>query len=369
MSKVKIETLTGIHIGSGVVYQKGSDFVRGKTADNEDIIVIVDPKKVMHLIGEEHIDAWVNAIQRGRPTDEVVKQYAPSAKVTNYALREISLWSREITPTLKEFIHDGRGKPYIPGSSIKGAIRTAVLACESINVNDKENKLLDRRGNLSAKAIESNVFGYDPNHDIMRFLQIGDAVFGKEYEAAVRMVNINERERHSYWDESKPQLIEILVPEDEATFDLKINKSQYELAKDSLGVQMPECMISVENLFNTINHHTLQLLKSEVTYWEERANDENADKVEEYLRKLSIILSAAEECGKKGKSCVLRIGHGSGWRFITGAWSETLSNFKTVVVPKARPRNSQYVQFDFPKTRRVDDECELLGFVKLTLME
>lgn len=369
MSKVRIKTLTGVHIGSGVTYQEGSDFVRGVADDGSDVIVLVDPRKVMHLIGEEHIDAWVNAIQNGRTTDEIVKQYAPSAKATDYAVREISMWSEESTPTLKEFIHDGRGKPYIPGSSIKGAIRTAVLACESINVNDKENKIFDSRNNLSAKTIESRVFGHDPNHDIMRFLMVGDAVFGKEYEAAVRMVNLNERELQSYWDESKPQLIEILVPEDDATFEMKINRSQYELAKDTLRVPIPECMTSLETLFNTINHHTLQLLKSEVTYWKERTDDENAERVDDYLEKLNDILSAAEDCREEGKSCVLRIGHGSGWRFITGAWAETLTNFKTVVVPQARPRNSLYEQFDFPKTRRVDDECELLGFVKLNLIE
>jgi CRISPR type III-A-associated RAMP protein Csm5 len=368
MSKVKIETLTGIHIGSGVTYQEGSDFVRGITEDNEDIIVIVDPRKVMNLIGEENIETWVNAIQRGRPTDEIVKQYAPSAKVTDYAMREISMWSEKSTPTLKEFIHDGRGKPYIPGSSIKGAIRTAILAHESGKVYNKENKLFDRRNNISAKNIESEVFGNDPNHDIMRFLQVGDAVFGKEYEAAVRMVNLNERERLSYWDESKPQLIEILVPEDNATFELRINNSQYEIAKN-MGIQMPECMNSLDFLFKAINQHTLHLLNSEVAYWEERADAENADRVDVYLGKLKVLKLTAEGCGKEGKSCVLRIGHGSGWRFITGAWAETLANFKTDVIPKARPRNKQYAQFEFPKTRRVDDECELLGFVKLMLLE
>lgn len=69
---------------------------------------------------------------------------------------------------------------------------------------------------------------------------------------------------------------------------------------------------------------------------------------------------------KDGKECVLRIGHGSGWRFITGAWSEKLNSFNPVVISAARPNNFRYNEYNFPKTRRVDEECELLGFVKLT---
>ena len=80
------------------------------------------------------------------------------------------------------------------------------------------------------------------------------------------------------------------------------------------------------------------------------------------------MLEQTQSCEAE-KECVLRIGHGSGWRFITGAWTENLDYFYSVVVPVSRPKNFKYEQFDFPKTRRVDDECELLGFVKLSIQE
>ena len=60
-----------------------------------------------------------------------------------------------------------------------------------------------------------------------------------------------------------------------------------------------------------------------------------------------------------GKSCILRVGHASGWRFITGAWTERLDNFNTDVVNATRPRNFRYQDYDFPKTRRVDEDSDV----------
>ena len=381
MSKIKITTLTSVHIGSGETLQYGSDFVRGKIGDDA-FLSVVDPKKVLDLIGNDHVQHWVAAIERREPTDKIVQQFAPNARLKDYSRRLISEWSAvKNTDTLKEHIHDGRGVPYIPGSSIKGAIRTAVLATLAENIQGVEKKIdktkyKDFKGNpipedkikykADAKNIESELFGSNPNEDVFRFLQVGDAYFGENYEVAIRMVNINERERQSFWDESKSQLIEAIPPEDVSEFQLKLNETGYNLSRDRVQM-IPDCMKSIPNLFETINNHTSGLLESEIEYWEDRKADDDANKVSLYIDKITKVLKQSESC-HKGKECVLRIGHGSGWRFITGAWTEYLENFYSVVVPVSRPKNDKYVKYDFPKTRRVDDECKLLGFVKLSII-
>ena len=218
---------------------------------------------------------------------------------------------------------------------------------------------------VSANEVEAWAFGKDPNNDVFRFLQVGDAIFGKEYEAATRLVNLNERERQSYWDESKPQLVEALVDGDTAQFELKICNDLKSI-QSSISSKMPSCMKDIETLFATINTHTLSLLEKEIDYWKERVGDDNAKNVKIYLEKLSELKSKAAECESKKGTCVIRLGHGSGWRFITGAWAEQLSNFN-LVIQHSRPRNKNYEEFDFPKSRRVDDECELLGFALLSV--
>ena len=369
MSNIKIETLTAVHIGSGETLQYGNDFVYGKSSeDNTDVFGIIDTRKVMQLIGEDNIDKWVTAIERKETTDKIVKVYAPKAKIEDYSKRTILAWvaPRE-TDTLKEHIHNGLGKPYIPGSSIKGGIRTAILSsiADTSDGDMLKSKITNGKNRVSAKGVETHFFGKDPNSDIFRFLQVGDAYFGNEYEIAIRMVNINEREKQSFWDESKPQLIEAICPGDKTSFQLKLNINLYECARKSVH-PLPECMRSVPNIFKTINKHTESLINTEIEYWKERAADDDSGQVDVYLEKLDEIKVAIEQC-ENGKSCVLRIGHGSGWRFITGAWSENLDDFYSTVVPASRPGNYNYTNYDFPKTRRVDDECELLGFVKLTV--
>lgn len=375
MSKIKIETLTAVHIGSGETLQYGTDFVTGETEDG-DVLSIIEPRKVLDLIGVDNVQQWVKAIERKEPTSQVVKRYVPNAKLEDYSNRIILEWSDvRDTDTLKEQIHNGQGRPYIPGSSIKGAIRTSILASLADTIQSKENKI-DKSGKdfkgffkqkADAKRIESELFGATPNNDIFRFLQVGDAYFGELREVAIRMVNINERERHSFWDTSKPQLIEAISPEDDSEFQLKLNISGYNFSRGKVN-QLPSCMSSEAELFRTINTHTQKLLCEELEYWEEREDKDESDKVTIYLEKVNDILSIARAC-KDGKECILRIGHGSGWCFITGAWAKSLKNFDSLVVPVSRPKNSNYEQYDFPKTRRVDDECELLGFVKLSIVE
>ena len=57
MSRVKVTTIRSVHIGNGNFLQNNSDFV----IDNDNIFII-NPKKVLDIIGVERLDAWVSAI-------------------------------------------------------------------------------------------------------------------------------------------------------------------------------------------------------------------------------------------------------------------------------------------------------------------
>jgi hypothetical protein len=52
---------------------------------------------------------------------------------------------------------------------------------------------------------------------------------------------------------------------------------------------------------------------------------------------------------------------------MTGAWTEKLNNFSDLVIPCSRPKNDEkYQEYDFPKSRRIDEDSDVFGFVKLT---
>lgn len=374
--KIKIDTLTPVHVGSGEMLYRNNDFCVGKDSEGYTVIGIADHHKILDMIGKEHLDNWVLAIERGESFEKVVKQYKPKAQLDEYTYRVIECEPNSCA-TLKELIHDGMGRPYIPGSSIKGAIRTAIFAT-LMNSEEHIDTLLLRQGKLtSAKELENQCFGII-NEDIFRFLLVGDAIFGDLNTAAYLMVNINERPSGNFWDVSKTQLIEAINFEDTSHFSLRFNKTGYALAKKNDAVHaLPPCMSTIEELFKTINAHTLELVKADIKYWEDRESMDSSEKVELYVNELYRLQRSINSCAE-GKSCVLRIGHGSGWNFITGGWARRSASFQDRVVPQARPQNFKYREFDFPKTRRIAIDsgsnlpksnatwCLPLGFVKLT---
>ena len=139
--------------------------------------------------------------------------------------------------------------------------------------------------------------------------------------------------------------------------------------REGLIHELPECISSIEKLFKTINRHTRLLLKGEMEYWNEISDDYNG--AESYIKYIKELVSKTYSV-QEGKECILRVGHASGWRFTTGAWTEALESFYDTVVPISRTNDKAYSKYDFPKSRRVyeieDDNVDVLGFVKLTLI-
>jgi len=366
MSTIKIETLTPVHVGSGNLLCHNTDFVQ-VTFSNEPQIIIISEEKIWTLLGKKHVDHWLDAIAKRENLKAFLKRFAPEAKSKDYAKRRIPLYGtlRE-NDTLKECMHNGMGLPYIPGSSIKGAIRTAIMSSFVSRISDKESKILvtdwKNKTTIEASVIEKELFGNDPNSNIFRFVHVGDAYFDKEAEISARLINLNIRQgKDSLQDDSKSQLVEAIGTDSKSEFRLKIAKAYYDFVKLNFSTIGHLPVASINDLFRMINEHTRQLVKDEISIWRD------VDKFggEDYIEEMKKILSVINDCSE-GEACVLRIGHASGWRFITGAWAEELRNFKDEVIPASRPRFRDYEEYIFPKTRRLDEDSYIFGFVKLS---
>ena len=379
MSKVKIETLTPVHIGSGNMLYNGMDYVL-----RDGNAYMLDNNRLLDVIGADKIDAWVAAIERGENISDFISRIGKNAHPRDYSRRSAVCYVTNCN-TIKECIHDGRGVAYIPGSSIKGAIRTAILATE-IKGNERElNEKIDFRGgrfnSQACNKVENTIFSKpapagvkgvtESNTSCMRFLQVGDAFFEGRCESILNAINLNIREnKDSLLDKKKSQAIETLDAGVETVFDLRLKTDALPL-KSSMVRPLPASMKSLPALFAAINNHTISLLKEELEYWKDIS--EEIGGAESYIEFIEDILREAEEIQRsKKEECILRVGHASGWRFTTGAWTEKLDCFDNKIVPMSRPNNSNYIQYDFPKSRRVYEieggEVDVLGFVKLTLI-
>lgn len=365
MSEIKLETLTSVHIGSGDFLNQGVDFV-----SRPDDIYVIDINKVFNLIGEKNVSSWVAMIDSRIPIEKIMEKFAPGTDIKDYSKYHIDNFaSITKTDTLKTIVRDGRGCPYIPGSSIKGAIRTSIL---SFLAAKEDSSYI----NNNYRKLEKELFGNNPNSDVFRFIRVSDAYFadnGSVIAIKLHSLNIRDSEDELH-DEKMNQLEEAIRQEEETTFSLNIDSKTYDFVKShwnendsrifgQLGSVLDN-LRDVPSLFKVINIQTKKLIESEIDLWKNCEKD-GAD---DYIINLKDLLETANNC-QDGKQCVLRIGHGSGWRFTTGAWTERLDDFDYQVVNNSRPKNREYYyEYPFPKTRRIEEDGDyLLGFIKLTL--
>lgn len=361
---ITIETVTPIHVGSGEFLSHDSDYVVQRE-EEDDYIYIVDPRKMIDVIGVENVDKWVSNIEMQRSTIDFVNSIAHKHP-KEYSKRSLlSYVTTYKSGTLKECLHDGRGLPYIPGSSIKGAIRTAILSSlSSSNLANLESILhVERNAKKWNSGVEKKVFGTLANKDFMRFIRIGDAYFNPNSEIASLGILLNHREREDLQDKSKNQIIESISTGEKSSFQMKIaqNYNEWCHSKDKEIRLLPNDLSTIEGLMSMINQHTKHLIEEEIAMWSDLSDEYSGAEV--FIEGLESVLHEVNSCSEK--SCVLRLGYGSGWRFITGAWSEKLSCFDSKVVENARFHANRYTEYEFPKSRRIDEDSDCWGFVKL----
>ena len=373
--KVKIETLSSVHVGSGETLMNNCDYIV-----EGDSVYIISPEKLGQLIGTDQftIDKWVAAIN-DNSFDNFLATHTQGAGKDRFSSRVLANWATgefKKDSTLSTCIHDGRGLPYIPGSTIKGAIRTAITASLMKSIVDAEPNLPFEKSKSKLNRLFNKDEKLNPQYDIFRFLLISDAYFEIGSEAAVKLVLLNQREKDELIDKNKaPQIVEVIDKEFDSIFTITIDKEKYDIVahhcknetKPNKIATWPNEMSSVDSLFKCINAQTKRRVDSEISYWEDYITESGKNGADDYIANLKSIKARVNSC-REGKECVLRIGQGIGWRFITGAWAENLENFEDYI-PKIRPKNDKYSQYDFPKSRRIDDESYLLGFVKLTLVD
>jgi len=388
MDNIKITTLTPTRIGSGEVYQQNFEFV--KSLENDDKLVLINQEKVLDVIGFENVHHWTSAIENGEALTAYLHTRNKALKSNDIAARFIQI-QNENNPTRKP-IKDvlaqlmSGNSPLLPGSSLKGSIRTALLNFYVMNDGDwfYENRknLLSRRGRFDDGMIMKKHFGNDPNHEITRLLRVGDSRFETETVCSqARSVNLKND-----WgmDGDLDQYIEYIPPE--RTTSCRISFNEF-LDKQAKKVTLKRRVFGRErkvehyklyskyntddlrlpNLFDIINQHTAILLDDELKFWENQRRI--PDEIDNYCEIMNDLLTQVDQLIEEEakNTCILRVGWGTGFLNMTGGWQEkklTNQDYENLL-KEIRPRISQRTMM--PKTRRMLYDGTPLGFVKLTL--
>ncbi len=359
--KIKLQTLTPIHIGSGEVLKENFDYIKIKDGDCF-YLTIINHKSVANILQQKDkflFNKYISCLQSGESIKDFIKTHLKNYNIEKYIKRYIYFdeKQKDIAKDLREQMYDGFGNPYIPGSSIKGAIRTVILSYllkEDNKFNSKPDTLFKKEHKERNKKLEYN---------LMHSLQVSDAYFEQGSTDALNMINLNIRNQNSFHDTKAKQLVEAITVGEESSFVMSINNVKY----------FPFPIESIKELFALINQHTKRILKNEIDFWENYLDEDKI--VQDYSDTCKNILAKFKSIDEN--SCILRVGHANGWKFITGDWAMDLLHSQQErneeIIDKARYKNQQkYENYPFPKSRRINitnDKVNLLGFVKLTIEE
>lgn len=360
-----IETLTPLHVGTGVEWQPKFEYLYFKEAG---VVAILDPEKVLRILGEDNLHQWISCIEQQESLLSLLKRRKPDLAPEDIAALLIRS-SGTLDKAVKSLIRsEAMGAPLLPGSSLKGAIRTAVFAYLLLN----NHKLAKRQENLGRKTrrgiqwnddtLEKKFFGTNPNKDIFRIFRPSDAHFSVQTQTCI-VKSVNKYGDEFRIKESLTQIVEAIPPGATASLRILIDKLVLELKKGrNLFNDNIKIVSDGKKLFSTVNQHTLRLVEDEIEYWVESAD--NPECIGSYVDEMIEIRNEIKSCSET--ECVLRVGWGSGFRFMTGDWHGEMNDSDyDLLVKSLRPRHP--VDLIFPKTMRIVDGGTPLGFVKLSL--
>ncbi len=342
--QVKIEALTSVHTGSGDKKILGIDFLY-----DENYIYFLDIEKIGKALNiadhPEYAQRWAASIVQGKQKEYLrgsgVDYKRLSRRIPNY-VDEFS----DQAPSISTQMRDARGLPYIPGTSLKGAIRTVIFA--AMASADRDYPGILHKSKREVDQWHRNFFG-GIGSDPFRHLHVGDAFFGLQDVGAINTVQIKKSKKNPRIAEidTIKQYIEVLFEHSSSEFTLRLAADRF---NQSLRGRQP-LFSDLNSLLTLINGHTKRLIESELKIWS------NVQEAESMCETLKGIKEEINSC--KSGECVLRLGNASGKRFITGGVLEA-SNGGMLAIPKTR-RIEQATDDD-------GEYINLLGFVKLSVI-
>lgn len=338
--RVRATTLTPLHIGSGrdLLHEYDYAIHQGRTwRINEDTLLESQDIDDPHLADQL---ANTPPAQLLRPAD-----FKPDSKLFRYIIRGTPR-SKSSGAQVRELLKDPYDRPYLPGSSLKGALRTALgwIRWDQKKLRPDPARL-GRRPKFAARWYEEELFaihgGKAPNYDLLRALQVSDsAPVGPD---SLLLVNARVLSRSGKLgspielEAVKPGVtFELTIKVDEALFSDWAQRHRLKLQGAALLHQLPKA----------VRIYTGERLKAERAWFEAIQNGKD---LAAYYRELLRSLAAAQ---KAGNACLIQVGWGGGWESKTfGSRLQEDPQFMTRLIGRLR-RGRAKPDTPFPSSRR-----------------
>ncbi|MEM3092363.1 MAG: type III-A CRISPR-associated RAMP protein Csm5 [Candidatus Nitrosocaldus sp.] len=308
--RLLLEAISPITIGSGEILDKKLDAI-----ENNGVVYIVDINKLIKIASERNklhvLDNFTNiqsVLQMLEVTDmELVARYKMFGSIVN---KSSNVNVNRINTIIK--LVDNR--PYIPGSEIKGSIRTAILYyhCkkdpntlrEALN---KLNKFTKINRKTAARELEDKVFrasSRDMHYDMLRYLLFSDTcpLDGYIHLGEILLISTKQRPRPL-------SLVEYINPG--SRFN---GRMDLRMIHDGKSIDKSTSQPSLRFILDACNEFSHAIVKYEMnkinglkqnTRYSEMTSI--YDQLTNFYKELDSMLSS-----KKDDSAIIRLGYGEG---------------------------------------------------------
>jgi CRISPR-associated protein Csm5 len=358
----EIQILTPVHIGNGEKFINNFDFLcegnKGRVFDHKRLFAIVEQ------LGGNDITSFTAAIEDG--------QLANWLRNNNVNINEAVVhsfnWPGHNAPRdINRQIRDGLGHPIIPGSSLKGVFRTAILA--QLVDNDQTNPVykvlenLKKQKDVNLKFADStlcsNLLGKNANVNLMRSLTVADFTF-TPLDVQIQAANVTRltcdtsfvRKHWNIWMEKLNR---------GATATGQISFDDFLIAqangKESFNFKAD---LTLTWLIEALRKRTDNTIDSELNFLRNK-NGDSIDDMRIFYTKLK-----QDHQGLQDNEAIVQFAWGSGWKGMTGEL--IVPELLTYEVREKLRLAPKYLQFPFPKSRRVavtGDAALPMGWIRL----
>lgn len=362
--KCTLKAITPLHVGNGKEYGP-ADYYQSKTKKGQLLLARADISRLFSSLSEEEKDEFIEhlsdpSFQLEDYLKNILGRTPP--KIRSYLCLLLSPRPSSVQEHIKTM-----NKAYIPGSSIKGSIRTAIL--HGLLRSEDIDKVYDlippgrNRKFWPAQDFHNQFFaGYknDPKYSIMKFLQISDTgtVPNTSIFSSVSLkVGQGSNEWYSRNGRTVISYLETIGVGRKLEFD--INSHYNSRVHGSLGLEDKKELLDVDNLKKYLFEFSQDYIDHEINF---------AQKYQvAYLEKFYLQLEKLNE----KDSPLMRIGFGSG--FLSTTIGLRLKNERKRAFEMIMQTFKRSCLFEFPKTRKLtlrnQKPYKPLGWVKVIFDE
>lgn len=340
-----VQVISPLHIGAGTGPLRADlDFVAERGT-----VWVMDPARLLERFTDEEL-------RHGIPEIRLSRRLKPGEyqECAAYSLSAPGNVGGEILPCIK----DVEGRPYLPGSSLKGAFRTVIAwAAARENRYEPKGPELERSAKYAASRWERRVFGRSPNYDLMRSLLVDDSAPLPPERLELDQVSVYTLRGSEMARKGAGFVFSVEALRPGTRLSCRVGISEAVLSQQALGLSEKRGWI--ESLCDLGRNRAAELIGAEQAFYRQH----RVIPMIQFYDRLERMASDLAE-----NQFLLQVAWGSGWSAKTlgsaltrsGLLDEASGNYRL-----GRPGAA------FPKSRRLVERggapAEPLGWVRVTL--